>query len=469
MKQLKRKLDNMRLLVVGLARSGTAAARLADSFGASVTVTDIRSEKELKNNLLRLSPRTTVRLGKITASECASFDLVILSPGVNPEQDWIREAESKGTRFVGEIEFASSLLEGRILGITGTNGKTTTTRLTGAMLSASGIDNEVAGNVGTPLSEKVLLASRQGRKPLFVTELSSFQLEKTENLSCRIAVLLNCTPDHLDRYPDFETYRKTKLRIFRNQSDNDFTIVNADNPFLMKETSKLASCCFPFSLSAPLDQGIFQEGEHFWAVRGGERVQLLRKDDIRLRGGHNLENVAASLAASFLSGANPESLSRAVRGFNGLEHRLEFVTDIAGVDYFNDSKSTTCQSTCKAIEALSGRIVLIMGGFDKGEDFSCLKPAVASRVSHLVLLGATADKIKEKLQGATEILMAADLEQAIATAASLAASGETVLFSPACASFDMFNDYEHRGKTFKSLLLSHKSTRNHRLSEVNSE
>ena len=454
MKQLNRKLDGIKILVVGLARSGTAAARLADSSGAAVTVTDIRPEKELRENLPRLSPRTGTRLGRITADECASFDQVILSPGINPRQDWIEKAESRGTRFVSEIEFAASLLEGNILGITGTNGKTTTTMLTGRMLAASGIDSEVTGNVGTPLSESVLKAAREGRRPVFVTELSSFQLEKTENLKCKTAVLLNCTPDHLDRYPDFDSYRQTKLRIFSNQSGDDFSVINADDPFLAGETGKLESASFPFSLSRSLEQGVFLSGNHFWAVREGKSARLLEKGEIRLRGNHNLENVAAALAASFLSGADPESMSRAVRDFSGLEHRLEFITGINGVDYFNDSKSTTSHSTLRALEAFSGRIVLIMGGYDKGEDFSGLKPAVAEKVRHLVLLGATAEKIEKQLERATEITRVENLEQAIETASGAAVSGDTVLFSPACASFDMFRDYEHRGKAFKSLVLA---------------
>ena len=468
MNQLNQKLDGKKILVVGLARSGTAAARLAEAFGASVTVTDTRPEHELKKNLDRLGSSVRVSLGKPPLNELLDTDLIVISPGVPPDQEWLREAAASGIDVISEVELAYTLMDGEILGITGSNGKTTTSLLTGDLLTAAGIDNEVAGNVGFALSEAVLKARQSNRRPIFITELSSFQLEKTSSLRCRIAVFLNCTPDHLDRYGDFESYRNTKLRIFLNQAETDFAVINGDDSFLMETAEKLRARIFPFSLSRKLEAGVFLDGPHFWARRNGSSERLIRVEDLRLRGTHNLENAAAALAASFLAGADTGTNSSAVRDFRGPEHRLEFVATIDGVDYFNDSKSTTAQSTLKALLSFSGNIILIMGGYDKGEDFSLLKQAVAEKTSLLVLIGNTAEKIRSQLEGSTIISRAASLEQALRTAYEQAKPGDTVLLSPACASFDMFNDFEHRGKAFKSLVSSIASRGKRSISEVNS-
>ena len=468
MKQSKHTLDRKKILVAGLARSGTAAASLAAAHGALVTVTDTRPEEELRENLARINGKVKISLGNPSRKDCLEYDLIVLSPGVQPHQDWIEEADSDGIKIIGEVELAYMLMDGRILGITGTNGKTTTTLLTGAVLSASGMDIEVTGNVGTALSESVLKAARENRRPLFVTELSSFQLEKIRDLTCNIALFLNCTPDHLDRYPDFESYRKTKFRIFLNQTENDFAVINADDSSLMEMAGQLRSQVFPFSTSRKLDQGVFVNRGWIYASWKGWEGKLLKTSDIRLRGAHNLENIAAALSVSFLAGADPVKMPEAVNSFKGVEHRLEFVTRLDQVDYFNDSKSTTVHSTLKAIQSIGGNIILIMGGYDKGGDFTQLKPIVTERVKRLILLGDTASKIKAQLGENAEIFQAADLEQAVFAAAEFSDPGDTVLLSPACASFDMFKDFEHRGKEFKSLVLSMLSRRQGSCTEVSS-
>lgn len=462
------KLDRKKILIAGLGRSGTAAARLAEAHGAVITVTDARPEAELRDNLSRISSRAKVILGKPPREVYLDSDMVVLSPGIPPRQDWIEEAVSAGIEVIGEVELAYRMMQGKILGITGTNGKTTTTLLTGAILTAAGIDNEVTGNVGTALSESVLKAGKENRSPVFVTELSSFQLEKTNRFRCDTALLLNCAPDHLDRYPDFESYRDTKFRIFLNQDEKDFAVINADDSVLIEKAGRLRSRLFPFSVSRPLEQGVFISEGCFLARWKGHEAKLLDTTEIGLKGEHNLENIAAALSASFLAGANPGGMSEAVRNFKGVEHRLEFVSRLGQVDYFNDSKSTTVHSTIRALQAIPGKIILIMGGFDKGDDFTRLRPIVAEKVKLLILMGATAGKIEAQLGGSSEILRVSGLEKAVSAAAGSVVPGDTVLLSPACASYDMFKDFEHRGREFKSLVLALQPAGSSYISEVSS-
>ncbi len=465
MQLMKRKLNGKRVLVAGLARSGVAAARLAEAHGAIVTVTDTRAEEDLRENLARISSQVKISLGKPAKTDYLDSDLVVLSPGIPPQQEWIEEAVSSGIKVIGEVELAYLLMEGKILGITGTNGKTTTTLLTGALLAASGIDIEVTGNIGTALSESVLKATQEGRSPIFVTELSSFQLEKTRDFTCNIALLLNCAPDHLDRYPDFADYRKTKFRIFLNQSENEFAVINADDESLMQEAGQLRSQLFPFSISRILEQGVFLNQGFIWVRWKGFEKKLLKTSDVSLRGEHSLENTAAALAASFLAGADTGKMTEAVKDFKGVEHRLEFVKKLDGVDYFNDSKSTTVHSTARALQSIPGNIILIMGGSDKGDDYARLRPLIKERVKRLILLGVTAGKIRNQLEGYAPILPVNSLEQAVTAAAGLSESGDTVLLSPGCASFDMFKNFEHRGKIFKALVLSLQSPGQQKISE----
>jgi len=451
--QDKRNLKNKKVLVAGLGRSGIAAARLAAACGARVTVTDIRTESELKDSLARLSPETDIILGKTPESLMEGTELLVLSPGIPPRQPWIQEAIRSGAELIGEVELAFRMMSGRILGITGTNGKTTTTMLTGKILSSAGIDIEIAGNVGTALSDRVLDAQNDNRSPLYVTELSSFQLEGTHTFRCPIAVILNCTPDHLDRYRDFSEYRKTKLRVFLNQEKDDYAVINADSPELVEAAEDLDAQVFPFSTSRVLEKGVFVDQGALWVRQEDESIRLLDIEELKLRGNHNLENAAAALAASFLAGAPPFRMADAVRDFKGLEHRLEFVGCFNGTEFFNDSKSTTPHSTQKALESFPGGIILIMGGFDKGSDFTFLAEEVSAKVRKLILIGDTAAKISSQLTGYAPQRTADTFANAVAEAFKSAQPGNTVLFSPGCSSFDMFRDFEHRGKAFKELVL----------------
>jgi len=450
--QYKRNLENKKVLIAGLGRSGTAAALLAAACGARVTVTDIRAESELRESLSLLSPETDIILGKTPESFVEGTELLVLSPGIPPGQPWIQEAIRSGAELIGEVELAFRMMSGRILGITGTNGKTTTTMLTGKILSSAGIDIEIAGNVGTALSDRVLAAQNENRSPLYVTELSSFQLEGTRAFRCPIAVVLNCTPDHLDRYRDFSEYRKTKFRVFLNQEKDDHAVINADSPELMEAATELDSRVFPFSTSRVLANGVFVDQGSLWVRREGESIRLLDLKELELRGNHNLENAAAALAASFLAGAPPSRMAGAVRDFKGVEHRLEFVGCFNGAEFFNDSKATTPHSTQKALESFPGGIILIMGGFDKGNDFTFLAEEVSAKVRKLILIGDTAEKISNQLTGYAPQCKADSFANAVAKAFNSAQPGDTVLFSPGCSSFDMFRDFEHRGKAFKDLV-----------------
>ena len=463
---MKRKLNGKKILVAGLARSGIAAARLAEAHGAIVTVTDTRSGEELRESLDRISSQVKTSLGKPSKQDYLGSDLVVLSPGIPPHQAWIEEAVSAGVKVIGEVELAYMLMDGKIAGITGTNGKTTTTLLTGAILSAAGLDIEVTGNVGTALSESVLKAAQERRRPLFVTELSSFQLEKTRDFHCNIALILNCAPDHLDRYPDFESYRETKFRIFLNQSENDFAVINADDDSLMKKAGQLRAQVFPFSISRILEQGVFLKEGSLWVKWKGCEKKLLETSNIGLRGEHNLENTAAALSISFLAGADTGKMTEAVKNFKGVEHRLEFVTRLDGVDYLNDSKSTTVHSTIRALQSIPGNIILIMGGSDKGDDFTRLQPIIRERVTRIILLGETAKKIRSQLNDVVPILHVNSLEQAVTAAKGFSGPGDTILLSPACASFDMFKNFEHRGEIFKSLVVSLRTSGQQKISEA---
>lgn len=452
MNEWRSQLKNKRILIVGLGRSGKAAARLASACGARVLITDIRPRQDLEENLATLGREVEVCLGKPDKVIREEPDLIVLSPGVPPQQNWIQSMAESGEEIIGEVEFAYQLLEGRVIGISGTNGKTTTTLLTGALLASSGIDVEVTGNIGTALSDSVFRARTQDRQPVYVTELSSFQLEGIKHFRCDTAALLNCTPDHLDRYPDYESYRDAKLKIFLNQQHSDFAVVNANDQNLMEGASHFKANIFPFSSEQELEEGVFLKNDTIWARKNGVSTRLTGIEEIRLRGRHNLENVMASLAIAFLEIGEGADFSRTISEFSGVEHRLEPVATIDGVDYINDSKSTTVESTLRALESFPGTIILIMGGSDKGSEFTPLKPMVKKKVRKLILLGQTAAKIKEDLSSQVPALIVPSMEEAVKAARQSAFRGDTVLLSPGCASFDMFKNFEERGDRFKSLV-----------------
>ncbi len=444
------------VLIVGAARSGIAAAEFLLTRGARVILTDIREYQALASaieplpSLARESGGLTLELGGHRAESFRKCDLVVVSPGVSLALPFFEESRRAGIPIIAEIELAANHLRGKILGITGSNGKTTTTALVAELLNASGLKACLAGNIGIPLTSYVPTSTPED---IYVTELSSFQLEGISSFKPFVGSILNLTPDHLDRYRDFESYIEAKKRIFMNQSSSDFAVLNADDPRTASMAGEVASQAVLFSRRIEPGWGTFvRGGDLIYRDENREQV-LLSAADIGLKGEHNLENVLAACAIALLAGAGAGSMRDAVHGFIGVEHRLEQAAEIEGVLYFNDSKATNVDATIKSLEAFPGHIRLIAGGRDKGADFTVLRPLVRERVEQLVLIGEAAGKIREALQDIVEISQADSLPQAVFLCARSAHPGDIVLLAPACASFDMFRNYEHRGQVFKQAVL----------------
>jgi UDP-N-acetylmuramoylalanine--D-glutamate ligase len=445
-----------KVLIVGAARSGVAAAEFLLAHGATVVLTDRRHLEELPPSIGQLrggasGSRLLLELGGHRAASFRECNLVVTSPGVPLSLEFFAGSRSAGIPIIAEVELAYRHIRGRILGITGSNGKTTTTELVAEMLRAGDLRGHAAGNVGVPLISFV--ADSTG-EDYYATELSSFQLEGIDRLRPAVATILNLTPDHLDRYAGFEEYAAAKRRIFMNQEPGDFAVLNLDDPLVAAIAEGLASTPVFFSRQAKPQVGTYVDSGRVLHRDGKSEKELFLLDDITLRGEHNLENVLAAATVSLLAGVRPESLRAAVKRFKGVEHRLEWVAEIDGVRYFNDSKATNVDATVKAIRAFPGGIHLIAGGRDKGADFSVLRDLVRDRVRELVLIGEAAETIERALAGHTDIRKASSLEEAVGLCRQRALPGEIVLLAPACASYDMFENYEHRGRVFKKSVLA---------------
>lgn len=442
--------NGKRALVVGFARSGRAVARCLSRRGAVVTVTDTRPpwafEAEIRD---LMAHKIGLELGQHREETFLQQDLIVVSPGVFPEPPALRAARQQGIPIVPEVEAASWFLESRLVGITGTNGKTTTTAIVGKMLEASGYESFVGGNIGVPLIAAVDQVSPQA---LVVAELSSFQLEAIRDFRPNVAVLLNLKPNHLDRHPSFEAYVQAKAQIFRNQTEDDIAILNADDPTVMSLAPEIRGRKVFFSRKQNLPDGVFVTDDAVrYRVGNLERV-LLETREVPLRGDFNIENVLAAAATACALGADFEALRCAVREFRAVEHRLEFVREVRGVEFFNDSKATSVDATANALSAFDRGVHLILGGKDKGAPYAPLRRLLEDRVRYVYVIGAAADRITKQLTGAVEIIRAGDLETAVREAFRLAEPGDVVLLSPACASFDQFQDFEHRGRVFKELV-----------------
>lgn len=439
-----------RVLVVGLARSGRAVARAFRHRGAVVTVTDLRAPAAFQAEIPELlSDKVGLELGVHRVDTFLRQDLIVVSPGVPWELPHLEAARQRKIPVVSEVEAATWFLKGYVVGITGTNGKTTTTTLLGKMLEASGLHTFVGGNIGVPLISAVDQVSSDS---IVVVELSSFQLEAIQSFRANVAVLLNVTPNHLDRHPSFEAYFRAKAEIFRNQTADDYAILNADDPTVMSLAPAIASRKVFFSLRQNLPDGVLlSKGQILYRLGNLERV-LLETHDVKLRGSFNLENVLAAAAAGCVAGADFEALRRAVREFTGVEHRLEYVRNICDVEFYNDSKATSVDATAKALSAFDGGVHLILGGKDKGAPYAPLRPLLEGRVRDVLLIGAAAERLAKELSGAAELLRSGDLETAVRQAFKLAQHGDVVLLAPACASFDQFRDFEHRGRVFKEVV-----------------
>jgi UDP-N-acetylmuramoylalanine--D-glutamate ligase len=442
-------LNNKRVLVVGLGKSGVASALFLKAHGAKVTVSDTKSGDELRNEIpVLLDHGITVETGGHGDRTFRGQDLIVVSPGVPVDAPPLVQARALGESVIGEIELAAQFLPGPIVAITGSNGKTTTTTLTGEIMTAAGFSALVGGNIGTPA---ISLAERAKPETAIVLEVSSFQLETIQTFRPKVAVVLNVTPDHLDRHRTFEVYVDAKARIFENQQGSDIAVLNADDLTCVAMGARTRAQVFWFSRQKEVEHGAcVREGNIVFRDNSGQR-EIMQVSEIPLKGGHNLENVLAAVCAGAIMGCAPEKIRKAVCDFKAVEHRLEFVTTIRGVDYYNDSKATNVDATIKALESFPANIHLILGGKDKGSDYAVLNDLLRQRVKRVYTIGAAAVKIESQIKG-PDVVHAETLENAIRKANAVAQSGDVVLLAPACASFDQFKSYEHRGKMFKEIV-----------------
>ncbi|MBZ5660776.1 MAG: UDP-N-acetylmuramoyl-L-alanine--D-glutamate ligase [Acidobacteriia bacterium] len=442
-------LAGKQVLVVGLARTGVATALFCAARGARVTATEERTEPEIAETAAKLrAAGVTLELGGHGARTFVEQDLIVPSPGVPPTMAALAAARAIGIPVWSEIELAWRFLRGRLICITGSNGKTTTTALTGHILETAGMPVQVAGNIGTPLISRVDVSSDTG---FTVVEASSFQLESISAFRPDVAVLLNLTPDHLDRHGSFDAYARAKARLFENQTAEDAAVVNADDA-MAPQYAPSNTRVFWFSRQKHVEQGCFvRDDEILFRMDSAETV-LLRCRDIGLRGNHNIENVLAAAAAATLVGVEPRAIAQGVKSFAGVEHRIEYVATISGVEYFNDSKATNVDATLKALDAFPGNVLVILGGKDKGSDYTILQGALARHARMVLLIGDAAGKIETQLAGVVPAERAGTLARAVEIAAERARPGDTVLLAPACASFDQFENYEQRGRVFKQLV-----------------
>jgi UDP-N-acetylmuramoylalanine--D-glutamate ligase len=437
-------LKNKNILVVGLARTGVACARFLAARGGRVTVTDLRDETALAAHVQSLNGLgITWRLGRHDENDFLGSDLIVVSPGVPQDHPLLAQAKAAGREIVSEIELASRFIKAPLVAITGTNGKTTTTTLAGEIFKANGFSTYVGGNIGDPLIELVESGASVER---VVAEISSFQLEWIATFRPTVAALLNISEDHLDRYAGYQEYIDAKLRIFEDQTIEDFAVVNADDPLAWKFTRHLRARLFPFSRTQELAEGIFHRDGVIHYRHAGNEERFPTKG-FRLHGVHNLENIMAAMACCLLLGCRPDATLTAVRNFEALHHRMEFVRKVKGVEYYEDSKATNVGSVAKALESFDA-ITLIAGGKDKGGSYAPLVPMIEQRVRHLILIGEAADRMQTELGALTDTHRAATLEEAVWLAAQITEPGGTVLMSPACSSFDMFRDYEERAQRF---------------------
>ena len=441
-------LRGKRVLVVGLARTGVATAQFCAARGAKVIATDARPENEIGETAKSLrATGVHLELGGHKEKTFLEQDLIVASPGVAADAPLLQAARAKGVTIWSEIELADRFLKGRMIGITGSNGKTTTTSLIAHILKSAGVSTILAGNIGTPLISQVEQTSDQ---TITVVELSSFQLELIATFRPDISVFLNLTPDHLDRHHTLEDYGAAKARIFENQTESDSAVLNADDP-ATRPYAPAKPQVFWFSRKQRVAQGAFVCENEIVFRQDGKDEFVLKLQEIPLAGAHNIENVLAAVAAVRLAGAAAE-IASGVRSFAGVEHRLEFVAEIGGVRYYNDSKATNVDATLKALDAFPGRILIVLGGKDKGSDYSALQKPLREKAILALLIGAASEKIEKQIAGSMAIERAGTIQRAVEIASHAARPGDVVLLAPACASFDQFENYEHRGRVFKDLV-----------------
>jgi UDP-N-acetylmuramoylalanine--D-glutamate ligase len=433
-----------RVTVAGAARSGVAAAELLAERGAAVTLSDVRPAIVDADRLRQRG--VSLELGGHRAATFAGADLVVLSPGVPPDQPAIAAARARGVPVVAEIELAFRWLRGRVIAITGTKGKSTTTTLTGRILEAAGFKVTVGGNIGAPLSAQV---GESTPDTLHVVEASSFQLEQIDRFRPWVAVMLNFSPDHLDRHPTVDAYAAAKARVFENQEPDDWAVINADDPAVLELARRGRAARRLFSRASAIDEGtVVDDG---WIVdrRGSRTTRLVPLGAIHLLGTHLVDDVMAAATVGAIAGASPSAMTAAVESFTGLEHAMELVAEIDGVRFVNDSKATNVESALRSIESFDRGLVAIVGGKFKGGDLGRLRAPLAARGRAVLAIGEARPLVVKALRGAIDVHEAGTLEEAVAEAWKLAKPDGVVLLAPACASFDMFHDYADRGRRFK--------------------
>jgi UDP-N-acetylmuramoylalanine--D-glutamate ligase len=445
-------LKGKKVLVVGLGKSGLAAALFLRRRGAQVTVSDVRSAEALAKDIPSLLEEgINVEAGGHGLLTFRRQDLIVVSPGVPLDTPELAQVRSFGLPIIGELELAARFLKGKTLAITGSNGKTTTTTLVGEMLKEAGLTTLVGGNIGVPV---VALIDESTDDTWSVLEVSSFQLESTQEFHPAIAVILNITPDHLDRHGSFENYALAKERIFAAQTETDCLVLNAVNARAAAAASRSVAQVYWFSIDHPVQQGAWvEDGQIVFRAKNDAPTELiLPLTSIPLKGEHNVENVLAAVCAARLAGCPVAAIRSAIEKFRAVEHRLEFVATVNGVDFYNDSKATNVDATAKAVAAFKGGIHLILGGKDKNSDYTQLSSLLRQRVRAVYTIGSAAQKIESHLRGVVPIHSCETLDKAVAAAAGAAHPGDIVLLAPACSSFDQFESYEHRGRVFKELV-----------------
>jgi UDP-N-acetylmuramoylalanine--D-glutamate ligase len=444
-------LQGRKTLVLGAGKSGVASAKFLADKGATVALHDKKPLESWSEAAHSLKEKSGVGLidENLPSWLLDQIDLVVISPGVPTNSIPARYVERKDGEVIGEVELAYRFTKGRFVGITGSNGKTTTTTLIGELLKNSEIETQVGGNIGTPLVDLIGTASESGWT---VAELSSFQLETIKDFRPTVGICLNVTPNHLDRYDFFSDYAAAKHRLFMNQTADDVAILNADDEITASWAQGLKANVVLFSTKKELGEGLFLRRKDLVCRANGKEKVLTTRDEIFLRGLHNVENVLASLAAGLACGAAPDAMRETIRNFKGVEHRIEFVAEIENVKFYNDSKATSVDATLKALEAFSeepGKTILVLGGRGKNAPYAPLAPLIEKSVRALILIGEDAENIEAQLKNHADIVRADSMSDAVRKSFATAEKGDAVLLAPACASFDMFESFEERGKVFK--------------------
>ncbi len=441
------KLDNV--LVIGMARSGIAAAPVLKSLGAHVVLNDSKTEDKLEGLEALDKNAYEFHLGCPPDALVDNADTVVVSPSVPLNLPYADKASAQGKEVIAEIELAYRLCKGMTVAITGTNGKTTTTTLTGEIFKNAKRGTFVVGNIGEPYIAHSLEAKEND---VMVTEISSYQLEGIKDFRAHAAALLNITEDHMIRHKTMENYIAAKMRVFENQTKDDYSVLNYDDPIVRSLAGKVNGKPFFFSRKTELEEGAFVRNDDVVFKLNGVEAYVCRTEDIYIKGPHNIENALAAVALTMLCGVGAETAAYTLKTFKGVEHRIETVCTKDGITYINDSKGTNPDSTIKAIETMTKPTVLILGGYDKGGSFDSLFEAFTDNIKHTILIGVTAERLKqtaEKFGWKNYTVVNGKFEDGVIAAKNAAGEGYNVLLSPACASFDMFKDYEERGRVFK--------------------